>query len=83
MGAADLAVQDNERDGHGPDHGYGVAFFLAIWVVMNIAAMALLTALIFAEKIFPLGPRIAQFAALALILYGALVIFVPAALPLS
>ena len=51
--------------------------------IMNIAAMALLTALIFAEKFFPLGARIAQFAALALILYGALVIVVPAALPLS
>jgi predicted metal-binding membrane protein len=51
--------------------------------MMNIAAMALLTALIFAEKCFPLGVRIAQFAALALILYGAFVIVVPAALPLS
>ena len=44
---------------------------------------ALLTALIFAEKVFPLGARIAQCAALVLILYGALVIVVPAALPLS
>jgi hypothetical protein len=43
----------------------------------------LLTALIFAEKCFPLGLRIAQFAAMALILYGAFVIVVPAALPLS
>jgi predicted metal-binding membrane protein len=51
--------------------------------VMNIEAMALLTALIFAEKVFPLGARIAQFAALVLILYGALVIVVPASLPLS
>jgi predicted metal-binding membrane protein len=51
--------------------------------LMNIAAMALLTALIFAEKIFPLGPRIAQVAALILILYGTLVMIVPAALPLS
>jgi predicted metal-binding membrane protein len=51
--------------------------------VMNIAAMALLTALIFAEKCFPLGERIAQCAALVLILYGALVIVVPSALPLS
>ena len=51
--------------------------------MMNIAAMALLTALIFAEKVVPRGARIAQFAALALILYGALVIVVPAALPLS
>ena len=51
--------------------------------IMNIAAMALLTALIFAEKVFPLGARIAQFAGLVLILYGALVIVVPAALPFS
>jgi predicted metal-binding membrane protein len=36
--------------------------------------------LIFAEKCFPKGSRIAQFAALALILYGTLVIVVPAAL---
>ncbi len=50
---------------------------------MNTAAMALLTALILAEKCFPLGVRIAQFAALVLILYGAFVIVVPAALPLS
>src|SRR6266849_4822688 len=55
--------------------------FLAIWIVMMIAMM-FPTALIFAEKCFPLGARIAQFAALALILYGALVIVVPAALPL-
>ena len=51
--------------------------------IMNIAAMALLTALIFAEKVFPLGTRIAQCAALVLILYGALVIVVPAALLLN
>jgi predicted metal-binding membrane protein len=40
---------------------------------MNIAAMALLTAQIFAEKCLPPGARIAQFAALALLLYGMLV----------
>lgn len=51
--------------------------------VMNIAAMALLTVLIFAEKCFPPGAHIAHFAALALVLYGTLVIVVPAALPLS
>ncbi len=51
--------------------------------IMNIAAMALLTVLIFAEKCFSPGARIAHFAALALILYGTLVIVVPAALPLS
>ena len=49
--------------------------------VMNIAAMALLTVLIFAEKCFPLGTRITHFAALALILYGTLVIVIPASLP--
>jgi predicted metal-binding membrane protein len=48
--------------------------------IMNIVAMLLLTALIFAEKCFSVGAHIARFAALALILYGALVIFVPAAL---
>src|SRR5258707_890100 len=69
--------------GMGLTMGMGAALFLAIWVVMNIAVMALLTALIFAEKVVPRGARIAQFAALALILYGALVIVVPAALPLG
>src|SRR5258708_35626735 len=51
--------------------------------MMNITAMALLTALILAEKCFPLRLRIAQCAALALLLYGAFVIVVTAALPLS
>ncbi len=51
--------------------------------IMNVAEMALLTALIFVEKVFPLGARIAQFAALVLILYGVLVIVAPAALSLS
>ena len=48
--------------------------------IMNLLAMALLTVLIFAEKCSPPGARIAHFAALALILYGALVIVVAAAL---
>ena len=51
--------------------------------IMNIAAMAGLSILIFAEKCFPLGARITQFAALALILYGTLVIVVPTTLPVS
>jgi len=68
--------------GTGLTMGMGAVLFLAIWIVMMIAMM-FPTALIFAEKCFPLGARIAQFAALALILYGALVIVVPAALPLS
>ena len=49
--------------------------------IMNIAVMALVTVLIFAEKAFPIGPRIAQLAALLLIVYGALVIFLPSLLP--
>lgn len=51
--------------------------------IMNIAAMVLLTSLIFVEKVFPVGARIAQFAAPFLILYGALVIAARAALPSS
>ena len=51
--------------------------------IMNIGAMAGLTVVIFAEKMFPRGERIAQGVGLALILYGALVIVVPAALLLN
>jgi predicted metal-binding membrane protein len=50
--------------------------------VMNLAAMLLITALIFAEKALPAGERTARIAAAALIGYGALVLAVPAALPL-
>ena len=49
--------------------------------IMNIAIMALITALVFAEKSFPVGQRIAQLLALALFAYGLLVIIVPGALP--
>ena len=49
--------------------------------MMNVAAMAVITLLIFAEKSLRLGHRIGQGAAVALIAYGALVVFVPAALP--
>ncbi|MFI5268239.1 MAG: DUF2182 domain-containing protein [Chloroflexota bacterium] len=49
--------------------------------VMNIAAMAVLTALIFAEKSLPAGRRIGQVAAAALIIFGIVVLLLPAALP--
>ena len=49
--------------------------------VMNVAAMAVITLLIFAEKSVPAGRRISQIAAVALIAYGALVLFIPTALP--
>jgi predicted metal-binding membrane protein len=49
--------------------------------MMNVAAMVVVTLLIFAEKSLPIGERIAQLAALALIAYGVLVVVVPSALP--
>jgi len=51
--------------------------------MMNIAVLALVTLLIFVEKSTPLGRQAAALAAAALIAYGALVIFVPEALPMS
>lgn len=49
--------------------------------IMNIAAMAVLTVLVFAEKAFPGGERIAFAAGLLLVVYGAFVLAIPAALP--
>lgn len=49
--------------------------------IMNVALMALITLLIFAEKSWPVGPRVAQAVAVALIAYGALVIVAPRLLP--
>jgi predicted metal-binding membrane protein len=49
--------------------------------IMNIAAMALITVFIFAEKVFPWSRRVAQAGAAALIAYGLVVIAVPTALP--
>ncbi len=49
--------------------------------IMNIAVMALLTVLIYAEKSFPIGRQISQAAGVALIVYGVFVTFIPAALP--
>jgi Predicted metal-binding integral membrane protein (DUF2182) len=49
--------------------------------LMNIAAMAVLTALVFAEKTLPWGRWAARGTAAVLIAYGALVIGYPRALP--
>ena len=49
--------------------------------MMNIAAMAVITALVFAEKALPWGRRAALAVAAALIVYGAVVIATPKALP--
>jgi predicted metal-binding membrane protein len=49
--------------------------------MMNIAVLAVLTALIFAEKVLPFGRQVSIVAGVALVAYGALVVFVPALLP--
>src|SRR5215210_7770712 len=51
--------------------------------IMNVAAMALVTALIYAEKSFAAGHRIGRVAAAALVGYGVLVVLSPHALPVS
>jgi len=47
----------------------------------NVAAMAAITALIFAEKSLPAGGKIAKVAAAALIAYGSVAVLVPEVLP--
>ena len=49
--------------------------------IMNVAAMALITLLIFAEKSSPLSRAAVMLAAAGLIAYGAFILFVPDALP--
>jgi predicted metal-binding membrane protein len=49
--------------------------------IMNVAAMAVITVLIFAEKSLPFGRRVGQIAALALMAYGLLAVIVPGMLP--
>ena len=51
--------------------------------IMNTAVMALVTALIFAEKALPIGRQISKLAGAGLIVYGVLIMFLPAALPLG
>ncbi len=51
--------------------------------VMNIAVMAVLTLLILAEKSLAIGPRLAQLAAIVLIVYGLLVVVMPGLLPMA
>jgi predicted metal-binding membrane protein len=51
--------------------------------LMNVGAMALITVLIFAEKSAPYGRQVAALAAVGLIAYGALVIFMPDLLPMT
>lgn len=87
-------IMTSWRDGYGGAFRMGVqhgAYCLGCcWLlfvilfplgVMNVAAMAVLTALIFAEKSLPGGREISLLAAAALVVYGAVVVFVPDALP--
>jgi predicted metal-binding membrane protein len=57
--------------------------FLALFPlgIMNIAAMAVVTLVVFAEKTFPYGEGIAKVSGIALLLYGAAVLAFPQALP--
>jgi predicted metal-binding membrane protein len=49
--------------------------------MMNIALLALVTLLIFAEKSLPFGRRVSQLAAIALVAYGILILVMPGTLP--
>ncbi len=51
--------------------------------MMNVVALGLLTALIFAEKALPIGVLASRLAAAALIVYGVVVLVAPAALPVA
>jgi predicted metal-binding membrane protein len=87
-------VMRSWRDGYGGavrmglQHGgycLGCCWLLFVMLfplgVMNIAIMALITLLIFAEKSLPFGRQAAVGAAVALVVYGAVVITTPGALP--
>jgi predicted metal-binding membrane protein len=74
----------------GVEHGafcLGCCWLLFVILIplglMNLPVMALLTALIFAEKGLIAGQKISLIAGVGLIAYGALVIVVPAALPMG
>jgi len=72
----------------GIDHGLyclGCCWLLFVILfplgVMNVAAMAVITVLIFAEKSYRWGERAAQIASVVLVVYGVVVLFVPSILP--
>lgn len=82
------------RDGYGGavrmglEHGgycLGCCWLLFIILfplgMMNVAAMAAITVVIFAEKSLAIGKTVAKAASAALIVYGALVLVLPDALP--
>jgi len=82
------------RDGYGGalrmglEHGLyclGCCWLLFVIIfplgMMNVAVLAAVVLLIFAEKSLPIGPRAGQLAAAALLAYGVLVVLLPDALP--
>ena len=82
------------RDGYrgalrmGLEHGlYCLGCCWLLFVILfplgmtNVALLAAIVLLIFAEKSLPSGHRVSRIAAVALLAYGALVVVVPAALP--
>jgi len=89
-------IMNSWRDGYagafrmGLEHGtycLGCCWLLFVILfpfgVMNVAAMAVLTGLILAEKSLAIGPRLAQLAAVALVVYGLLIVAMPALLPMA
>ncbi len=89
-------IMTSWRDGYGGalrmgiEHGvYCVGccwlLFLILFPLgmMNVVALGLLTALIFAEKALPIGVLASRLAAAALIVYGVVVLVAPAALPVA
>jgi predicted metal-binding membrane protein len=87
-------VLNSWRDGYGGAFRMGLAhgayclgccwlLFVILFPLgmMNIAALALVTAVIYAEKALPVGPLVARIMAGALVAYGTLVLVLPGALP--
>jgi predicted metal-binding membrane protein len=87
-------VLSSWRDGYGGAFWMGLAhgayclgccwlLFVILFPLgmMNIAALALVTALIYAEKALPVGPLVARIASAALVAYGVIVLIMPRALP--
>jgi predicted metal-binding membrane protein len=88
-------ILNSWRDGYGGSFRmgleHGVYCLGCCWLLfailfpigmMNIGVLALITLLIFAEKSTPIGRQVAVLAAIALLVYGAVVVFVPDALPM-
>jgi predicted metal-binding membrane protein len=87
-------IMGSWRDGYGGafrmglEHGaYCLGCCWLLFVILfplgmtNVAAMAAITVLIFAEKSLPMGRAVGRGAALALVAYGLLVVLMPGLLP--